>query len=55
MTLYCVNCGCVPSYDEWASKTTCIDCGLLEENTDSSKEIKESVTKGEKDLPLSLF
>ena len=55
MKLYCATCGYMPSYDEWASKTTCIDCGPLEENTDSSKEIKESVTKGEKDSPLSLF
>ena len=53
--LCCSTCGCTPSYDEWASKTTCIDCGPLEENTDSSKEIKESVTKGEKDVPLPLF
>jgi hypothetical protein len=55
MILYCATCGYMPSYDEWASKTTCIDCGPLEENTDSSKEIKESVTKGEKDVPLPLF
>jgi Zn ribbon nucleic-acid-binding protein len=55
MKLYCATCGYMPSYDEWASKTTCIDCGPLEENTDSSKEIKESVTKGEKDIPISLL
>jgi len=55
MNIYCVNCGCMPAYDEWASKTTCIDCGPLEENTDSSKGREESVIKGEKDVPLSLF
>ena len=55
MKLYCATCGYMPSYDEWASKTTCIDCGPLEENTDSSKEIKESVTKGEKDIPIPLL
>ena len=53
MNLYCVNCGCTPAYDEWASKTTCIDCGPLEENTDSSKGREESVIKGEKDIPIS--
>ena len=55
MKLYSVNCGCIPKYDEWASKTTCIDCGPLEENTDSSKGREESVIKGEKDVPLPLF
>jgi len=55
MNLHCVNCGYLPSYDEWASKTTCIDCGPLKENTDSSKEIKESVTKDEKDIPIPLL
>ena len=55
MILYCAICGWKPAYDEWASKTTCIDCGPLEENTDSSKEIKESVTKGEKDIPIPLL
>ena len=55
MTLYCVNCGYMPAYDEWASKTTCIDCDPLEENTDSSKEIKESVIKSEKDIPIPLL
>ena len=55
MRVYCKTCGCTPFYDEWASNTTCIDCGPLEENTDSSKGIEESVIKGEKDSPLSLF
>ena len=55
MKLYCAICGWKPAYDEWATENTCIDCGPLEENTDSSKEIKESVTKGEKDVPLPLF
>ena len=55
MRIYCKTCGCTPFYDEWASKTTCIDCGPLEENTDSSKGIEESVIKGEKDVPLPLF
>jgi len=55
MRIYCKTCGDMPSYDEWASKTTCIECGPLEENTDSSKGREESVIKGEKDVPLPLF
>ena len=55
MNLYCVNCGYMPAYDEWASKTTCIDFFPLNANTDSSQEIKESVTKGEKDIPIPLL
>ena len=39
MKLYCATCGYMPSYDEWASKTTCIDCGPLEENTNPFFEL----------------
>ena len=55
MKLYCATCDYMPAYDEWASKTTCIDCGPLEENTDSSKGREESVIKGEKKIPISLL